>query len=51
MADRFGVSKGSFHLRIKRVSSAIVKDVMPTVIQWSTEGKVRDTAQQFGNFS
>ena len=51
MADRFGVSKGSFHLRIKRVSSAIVKDVMPTVIQWPTEGKVRDTAQQFGNFS
>jgi predicted DNA-binding protein YlxM (UPF0122 family) len=48
MADRFGVSKSSFHASIKRVSSALL-EIVPKVIQWpDTPAKMNETSQQFG---
>lgn len=52
MADRFGVSKGSFHASIKRMSSALVKDIMAQVIQWPRGvDRQRETSASFGQLS
>jgi hypothetical protein len=52
MADRFGVSKGSFHASVKRTSSALVQDIMAHVIQWPRDNvKVRETSAGYSQLS
>lgn len=48
MADRFGISKGSFHASIKRVSSALL-EILPEVVKWpETPAEINETSQHFG---
>ena len=52
MADRFGVSKGSFHASVKRTSSALVQDTMAQVIQWPRgDAKLRETTIGYSQVS
>lgn len=51
MADRFGISKGSFHASIKRVSSALL-EILPEVVKWpETPAEINETSQHFGDNS
>ena len=51
MADRFGISKGSFHASIKRVSSALL-EILPEVVKWpETPAEINETSQHFGEKS
>ena len=51
MADRLGISKGSFHASIKRVSSALL-EILPEVVKWpETPAEINETSQHFGEKS
>jgi hypothetical protein len=51
MADRFGTSKGSFHLVAKRMSSALA-GIMPEVIKWpNTQADFIETSREFSEKS
>ena len=51
MADKFGISKGSFYASIKRVSSALL-EILPEVVKWpETPAEINETSQHFGEKS
>ena len=51
MADRFGTSKGSFHLVVKRMSSALA-GIMPEVMKWpNIRADFIETSREFSEKS
>jgi hypothetical protein len=51
MADRFETSKGSFHLVVKRMSSALA-GIMPEVMKWpNTQADFIKTSREFSEKS